>query len=172
MAEAIAPRDGEVKKTLGFLTILAIVIGILFAAGLGMYYVMGSTSPKVKKIVVKDIPEIGPVKSLGEFVLNLADAGDPPRYIKLSVSLELKKDAGLSLPNGAEGDVSKIMDELKKREAQLKDIIVTVISGKVSSELATIEGKEAVKRELKQKISAVLTTTEVSNVFFETFAIQ
>ena len=63
-------------------------------------------------------------------------------------------------------------EEIKKREPQLRDILVSSISSKTSSELQTVEGKEALKKELKQKMSAVLTSTEVLNVFFESFAIQ
>ncbi len=160
-------QGGEVKKQMTLVTVLLLAIVLMLIGVIITIFVMNTKAPEVKKVVVKETPEIGPVKSLGDFILNLADAGEP-RYVKLGISFEIKRQQ-----TGAEGtgdDNAKA--ELKMRDAQLKDIVVVVVSSKTSQELSTPEGKEALKKELKQKLSAVLTTTEVVNIFFDNFAIQ
>ncbi|HRU39369.1 MAG TPA: hypothetical protein P5511_05785, partial [Candidatus Goldiibacteriota bacterium] len=65
---------GEDKKMLQTLIILvsAVLILSLVSAGATFFVIMSKTTPATKKVIVEK-PELGPIQSVGEFIVNLAD---------------------------------------------------------------------------------------------------
>jgi len=124
----------------------------------------------------KGAPEgaIGIVYSLPERVVNLADAGGY-RYLKIGVSIEfapadpkyyeLKGEAKTK----ADEEFTK---ELQPREPVMEDLLTTVLSAKTSQQVATPEGKEALRQELEEKLAKATGEPEVRNVYFTEFIIQ
>ena len=90
MADTPAGQGGKSSNAL--VIVLMVIIMFMVAAIIALLVMRPEKTPEVKQVVVKKEPSVGIMKSLGEQVLNLADAGDPPRYIKVSVSIELKKE--------------------------------------------------------------------------------
>jgi len=131
--------------------------------------------------------EKGIIVDLGDFVLNLADA-DQKRYLKANVALELSKiptDPDLSAPPAAEGGghghgeaapvdpMKQIELEMAQYKPAIRDAILTNLSSKTSSEVATTAGKELVKEQIAQDVNAIFAgTREVIRVSFGQFIIQ
>jgi len=131
--------------------------------------------------------EKGIIVDLGDFVLNLADA-DQKRYLKANVALELSKlptDPDLSAPpaegGGGHGhgeaapvDPMKAIElEMAQYKPAIRDAILTNLSSKTSSEVATTAGKELVKEQIAQDVNAIFAgTREVIRVSFGQFIIQ
>jgi len=152
---------GEDKKTLNLLVILisAVLVLSLVSAGATFYVIMSKTTPATKKVIVEK-PELGPVQSLGEFTVNLA-APTEQHYLRANVVLEM--DYGSSL---------KLTEEVDKRLPQIKDIVLSSLSSKTSIQLADPENREALKKELRDRINAILNRGQIAKVFFTSFAIQ
>lgn len=84
---------------------------------------------------------VGEVYQIPRIDLNL---GNPieNRFLRIALALEFR---------GGEAQ----MDELKKRQAQLNDIIITTASSKTRAELLTETGKNRLRRELLNKFNEV-----------------
>jgi len=98
----------------------------------------------------------------GEFVLmepiivNLASEKGK-RFLKISIQLEPGSPA--------------TAQEITNRLPQVKDTLITVLSSKTSEELLTVEGKFALKEQIRARINNIIASG-VKNVFFVEFVIQ
>jgi flagellar FliL protein len=152
--------DKSSKGLLNLLLILstATVLGVV-ALGAGVYMIWASkTEPKEAK-VIEQKPEPGKIYDLGTFIVNLADE-EASRYVRAQVELEYSK-VNLELDR-----------EIKERDAQIKDLINTLLNDRKSAELSTSEGKERFRRELQLKVNQALKYGAVTNIYLTSFAIQ
>jgi flagellar basal body-associated protein FliL len=152
---------GEDKKMLQALIVLtsAVLILSLISAGATFFVIMSKTTPATKKVIVEK-PELGPIQSVGEFIVNLADPTES-HYLRCNVVLEM--DFGSSL---------KLAEEVDKRMPQIKDVIIATMGSKTSVQLGDPENRDALKQELKDKINAILNRGQLARVYFTSFAIQ
>lgn len=91
------------------------------------------------------------VVPLETFIVNLA--GSKGRRI-LRVDLELE----VSDP--------KVVAEIEQRKAQIRDIIIIMLSGRTYDQISAKEGKNELRDDVKGTLNAFLTKGKVSNVFF------
>jgi flagellar FliL protein len=152
---------GEDKKTLQVLVILtsAVLVLSLISAGATFFVLMSKNTPATKKVIVEK-PELGDIQSLGEFTVNLADPTET-HYLRADVVMEL--DYGSSM---------KLTEEVDKRMPQIKDIIISSLGAKTSVQLNDPENRESLKKEIKDKINAILNRGQIARVYFTSFAIQ
>jgi len=101
----------------------------------------------------------GPKYSLEDFSVNLADQGSR-RYLKATVTLELS--------------TAKVAAELDKREAQIRDITITLLREQKATDLQA--GSSTViaglKQKIKDSINQVLENGEIIAVYFPEFIVQ
>lgn len=100
---------------------------------------------------------IGPLYSFDTFIVNLADPGGI-RYLKVSMQAEV--------------DSNKVIEEIDKRNPQVRDLILTVLSSKTYAEVSTPQGKIALKQEIIRRLNLILTTGTVRNIYFTEFVSQ
>lgn len=98
-----------------------------------------------------------PVLVLDNLVLNPANSGGS-RYLLLSVAIE-STDA-------------KSVAALTARDAELKDLLLTTLSGKTVEQLSDISGREAIKLELVAAVKERFGKTSVKQLYFPQFVIQ
>ena len=100
---------------------------------------------------------LGPLYSLDTFIVNLADAGRS-RYLRVSMDLELaaSTDAG----------------ELSERLPQVRDSILMILPSKQFDEIASMEGKIALRDEIIAKLNSLFANEVVTNIFFTEFVVQ
>jgi flagellar FliL protein len=117
----------------------------------------GSKNDSSKKEEVKGTANFGDTFSVSRMDLNL---GNPleNRFIRISVTLEYR---------GGENQGA----ELKKREPQIKDIIINSVTTKTRISLTSELGKENLRREILNKINEV-TDRPIQNVFFTEFFVE
>lgn len=89
------------------------------------------------------------------FLVNLADPGQF-RYLKVTLHVEAKQKG----------------DEFERRLPQSRDTVLNVLSSKISRDLMTSEGKNALREEIREKMNQVLLETKVKNIYFTEFVIQ
>ena len=100
---------------------------------------------------------VGEMYKLDPFVVNLSEPKGS-RYLKTTIQLEMD-DPGLST-------------ELERRSAQLRDVILALLTSKTSHELQALEGKFRLREELLSRINALLVNGTVNRVYFTEFVIQ
>lgn len=160
----ISPEEKKLRRLLTTLVALnGVAIAMLLAAiTIGGLLMMTKLNPKAVKIEDKSgLP--GPAIKIDDHIYNL---GEPNRYMKAAMQIELNI-AGMK-----EKEEQEFMEEVRRREPHMLDMIISEISGKTFREVSTPEGKEQLKEELRIKINAMLSRGEVKEVMFTSFAVQ
>jgi flagellar protein FliL len=105
----------------------------------------------------------GPVVSmqLGEFLVNLADAGQM-RYLKANIVIEVQGEVPSSGGEGESGGT----------DPKIRDAVIQVLSSKRMGDLAGAEGKEKLKKDIMAAISERMEKAKVVEVYFNEFAMQ
>lgn len=107
----------------------------------------GAAQPSIDEIIEQsvDVPELS---------TNLADK----RYVKLSLKIQTdSKDAA---------------EEIGKRDFQVKNILVELLSDMSSKDLEGQKGKELLTNALKAKFNSLMQNGEVQKVYITSFAIS
>ena len=112
---------------------------------------------------VEKNPMPGPILAIEDQVYNL---GEPNRYMKAAIRLEL------DVTGMKEKEVPAFTEEAKRRMPQIRDLIITELSGKTYREVATPQGKEQLKEELRLRINQLLQLGQLKEVMFTSFAVQ
>jgi flagellar protein FliL len=115
----------------------------------------------------------GMVFTMKERVLNLK-GGEGLRYLKIAIAIEFDTKEDVSKLKGEE--YKKMQQEfdlsIAPRVPLLNDAITTVVTAKDASELATAEGKERLRGELKEHFSAFFAEPRIVQVYFTEFVMQ
>jgi flagellar FliL protein len=148
------PKPEKKPKPIKLLIIIGIGVLILGAAGGGawFFFFKGKPSPSPATAASN-----GHIYKMEPFLVNLADPGQP-RYLKLTLQLEINQEK----PN----------EEFEKRQPQLRDAILTILSSRNYREIMTSEGKAALREEIKGKVNQLLVKVKAQNIFFTEFVIQ
>jgi flagellar FliL protein len=101
--------------------------------------------------------QLGPLFSLDTFIVNLADS-ERNRYLRVTMDLELM----------AATDANK----LNERLPQIRDRILMILPSKRFVEIASIEGKTALRDEIIGKLNSLFPRAVISDVFFTEFVVQ
>lgn len=173
-AAQAAPPPAPPKKGSKKLVILAAVGLMLTGGGVVGYtrYAKGKAEHAAQAEPVKPPLVVDPgVVDLEPFVVRLADpAGD--RYFRLNVQVVLDQKVIAKRADAGLGQV------------KLVDLVLEILSKKRARELVTVEGKEALREELRTAVTALFTEeplydaavdpapASVIDVFFTEFLVQ
>jgi flagellar FliL protein len=94
---------------------------------------------------------------LKDFTANLAAGEGPKRFIRMGAVLKFSKESK--------------KEEFDSREAQIKDVILTILNSKKAEDLLKVEGKNYLKEEIKSSINAFLEDGNVIDVYYVGFQI-
>ncbi len=157
-------EGSEVKKSKkGLLIIIIIVVLLLGGGGFGAYwFLLRAPAPTAEELAQieaakKPNPEILPVFALKPFVVNLADKKSR-RYLKVTMKLELSNE--------------DLLEEVDKRRAQLRDVVLTLLSSKTADEISTMEGKFLLRQDIIKRVNVNLVSGKVTKVYWEEFVVQ
>jgi flagellar FliL protein len=140
------------------LTVVMLLVGTV----LGALALTTKMNVKEAREVEKN-PMPGPILAIEDQVYNL---GEPNRYMKAAIRLEL------DVTGMKEKEVPAFTEEAKRRMPQIRDLIITELSGKTYREVATPQGKEQLKEELRLRINQLLQLGQLKEVMFTSFAVQ
>ena len=93
--------------------------------------------------------------ALPAFVVNLADPNSR-RYLKIVLDVEMTGNPEL----------------LEANMAKVRDSLLLLLSSKTSQELATLEGKILLRKEIVDRLNQALGQAKVARVYFTDFVIQ
>jgi flagellar FliL protein len=168
-AEASVPKEAK-KKGKGMLFLIIGVVAL--AAGAGAFFFLGSSKDGEAGHAAAPAhgesgghgaaapAEARGVVSLEPFIVNLADAeGD--RYIKCTMRIVLDSKEAAEAVRADELSVTKIRDRM-----------LTLLSSKSYGQVASAEGKEALRQEIQKQIDPVLAKGKVAEVYYTEFIVQ
>lgn len=191
-----APADSApsgIKKLLP--TIIALVAGLAVGGGAGAFVVgpamasgiapAGAAAPRAKKLAhaeeeggheegaaaeegaeegEQEASEGGEkagaeksVHTIDNLVLNPAQSGGT-RFLLLSVSFETKNAA--------------VLEQMKTRDAELRDAVLVTLGGKTVEQLADMTQREALKVDLTKAAAKLFKKGAVKRIYFPQFVIQ
>jgi flagellar FliL protein len=101
--------------------------------------------------------KIGPLHPLDTFIVNLADEGGN-RYLRTTLNLEMKDE-----------ESGKIVQE---RLPVIRNTILMLLPTKTYDDIATVEGKTALRDEILARLNTFLTPGSVANIYFTEFVVQ
>ena len=91
------------------------------------------------------------------FTVNLADSSGS-HFAKVDVEIEVADDF--------------VREELVRLKPRIRDFIVVVLSSKTYDQIASVDGRDFLREEIRNKINGYLTKGQVKNVYFTQFIIQ
>jgi len=105
----------------------------------------------------KKASEFGKMVTLEQFTVNLATPGSVnPKFVRVNISLEVPSE-------DSEAEVNLKMP-------QVRNVIIDLFNSKRPADLATAEGRDYLKDEIRTAINTFLVTGKVKGVFFTSFA--
>lgn len=180
------------------LTLASIVIMFIVFAGVNYVIMENLITQKMSTITASqeeldssegegDEIQKGIIVDLGDFILNLCDETQK-KYLKVNVAIEVtKKDTDFPAEEETKGGgghgghgapapvdpMEAIQKEMNQYKPAIRDAVITNLSSKTSTELATTAGKELAKEQITNDINSILAgEREVLRVSFGQFIIQ
>ena len=155
-AEVQAPP----KKGRGKLLLVGGAFLVLVGGGAGAAWFLGFLpygSNAEAKAAKEQEPAVGALLPLDPFVANLADE-DGKRYLKATLQLEF---VGAQVP-----------EEFSTRSPQIRDLVLTLLTSKLFSEIRTPQGKALLRDEIINRMNRALNKDLVKAVYFTEFLVQ
>ena len=154
------------SKKLWFILIGVVILGGAGALGYRMVFPAGPTkshpgSDSQQEAAAQATGKMSDVKStltLDSFLVNLADKEDM-RFVKAQFQLGMAEPAA----------------ELPKDPvilAATRDAIISLLSAKRSDEILTPEGKQELRKEIRNRVNAILPKGKVNEVYIVDFVVQ
>jgi flagellar FliL protein len=158
-------KEGEGKSKKWLYIIIAIIALILLLSILFFAYIYISKSGLLDKGITEEknkvspieVTGIGPLYTFDTFIVNLADPSGS-RYLRMTIDVEV--------------DSNFVIEEMKTRQPQLRDMIISIVSNKTYEDVSTTRGKLAIKEEIIRRFNLILKTGKVRNIYFTEFVVQ
>ncbi len=143
------------KSPLFKIIILVVLLAILGGGGFFGYvkFLKKDPPPQAQQPQVEESVAV----DMGTFLVNLSDPGGK-RYLKITMQFELSGQ--------------KLNEEVAKRNVELRDMIILLLSSKGYNEIGNATGKINLKRELVSKLNKMLREGQVKEVYFTEFLVQ
>lgn len=147
------------NKLIFLVVTVLLVLTIGLAAGFFMMWSKISTlnTPGNPATATQGQATLGALFSLDTFIVNLADQ-ERSRYLRVTMDLELE----------AAADVGK----LNERLPQIRDRILMILPSKRFADIASMEGKTALRDEIISKLNGLFPQNMITNIFFTEFVVQ
>jgi len=150
-AEPVTDAPEKQRKLLLLLPILALVLG--GGAGCYQYYRLsaaGQAAPEEEPI------EYGQFTQLPGIIVNPAGSGGR-RYLMIDLGLESAE--------------AKTLEEVSAREVVIRDAVVRILSEKTVEQLASIDGRAALKDTLRLTVNRILKG-DIDRLYFTQYVLQ
>lgn len=112
---------------------------------------------EVPKTAKADEDVMGTVNLIEDLVVN-PSGSEGTRYLCTTVALESVEP--------------RVTDELTVREAQVRDLLIEILSRRTVTELSTLDSRDQIREEIKVAVNGLLSTGTVVGVYFSNFVLQ
>lgn len=142
-------------KMLALIVVLVIVITGVASFTFFTYFSVSSNEQDGDQ-KIKNVEDIRPTYQLGNFTVNISN-NNRINFVRATLVLELEN--------------KKIVEELEKRQAQIRDRIISTLRAQNENILGE-PGAETIKKIMKDKINQILISGRVTNVWFTELVVQ
>lgn len=166
-AEALQAEGGGSQKLVSLMLVLNIVVLGVIATLVWMNLSKSRERVSLADVEASKTAQAGEEASEEEFkepkfvkeafTVNLADSSGS-HFAKVDVEIEVADDF--------------VREELIRLRPRIRDFIVVVLSSKTYEQIASIDGRDFLREEIRNKINGYLTKGQVQNVYFTQFIIQ
>jgi flagellar FliL protein len=169
MAKEPEAPEGEAPKKKGKLLIIIIAIAavVLVGGGVGAYLLL--SKPAAEKAadghgdeaeeVVEDDKHPPIYEKLEQFTTRLSDGES---YLQCEINLKVAD--------------AKVQEKIKLYMPEIRDALLSLLSSKTAEEITAVEQREALSKEVQQKVNEILgikkASKGVQKVLFPAFIIQ
>ncbi len=111
----------------------------------------------------------------GEHKEGGADAAAPSNFIKESFTVNLAESGGSHFAKvdvEIEVEEDNVREEVNRMKPRIRDFIVTVLSSKTYDQIESVDGRDFLREEIRNKINGYLSRGQIKNVYFTQFIIQ
>lgn len=152
----MAEKNGKANQIIITITVcLLIFFAAVFSATIFFIYKIMPAKEAITKVTAGN--EVKYLLPLGEEILiNLADTSKQ-RYLRLNFTIVL--------------DSEETQEEVQKRKAQVRDIVISICRTKNSEELRGKEGNDKLRNEIVTAINDILPKGKVIDIFFTDFIV-
>lgn len=103
--------------------------------------------------------DFGKMITLDQFTVNLSTPGSVnPKFVRVNIAVEVPSD--------------DTENELNQKMPQVRNTVIDLFNSKRPADLATPEGRDFLKDEIKKALNDFLVTGKVKGVFFTNFALS
>lgn len=152
----VQPQKKGKKQFLIFIILGFLIIGV---ASAGVFFILGKKGEEGKASQAKKAKEQAQAfyLDLEPIIVNLLDPTGK-RYLQIRLTLEIPDQ--------------KVEEIIKKKEAVIKDTIITVLSGKTIEEVIVPEAKDKIKQELLTRVNEVLGEELITNIYITQYIVE
>ena len=163
------PAEAAPKKKKGkgkLFIILGVVFLLLGGGGAAAYFTLLNPAPAEGDAAAAPAEgEHKPTEAHGlvsfePFIVNLADTGGR-RFLRINVRILVPEE-----------EEAKEIEEHKVTLERLRASILEILSSRSSEQIASIEGKTALKHDIAEHAKPILEPIEVADVLFSDFVVQ
>jgi flagellar FliL protein len=100
----------------------------------------------------------GTMLQLEQFTVNLSSpGGSAQKFVRVNISIEVSSE--------------EVSSEVNSKMPQVRNAIIDLFNSKRSGDLATAEGREFLKEEIRSALNSFMSTGKVKGVYFTNFAV-
>jgi flagellar FliL protein len=160
MADDVTTALPSQAKRRGSLVALAALMALVAGGGgAALWFELrpGAEPAEARSQPIAKRPEVGALLALDPFIANLADE-DGKRYLKTTIQLEFF--------------ARRVPDDANARIPQIRDLLLTLFTSKLFSEIRTPEGKALLRDEVMNRVNRALRRDLVKAVYFTEFIVE
>jgi flagellar FliL protein len=143
-------------QNIKLMIVVMLVLSLAIAAGTSYFMLTKLTGNSSKAEAEGKINELGPTYKVGEFIVNLADGSS--QFIRLNLSVEVNNE--------------DIVEELKRRDPQIRDTIISILRDKQEEDISSKSGTRDLREEIRTELNKFISEGKITNVFFTEFVVQ
>lgn len=143
------------RPSLKLIVIVALTFSMLAVIGGVVFYKIQQNDSATQEISEESAANVSVMYPLDTFTVNLLSDDGNDHYLKVDMDLEIQG--------------SDLDPELDEKKAELRDIIIEILSSKSMEEVVTTNEKSALKQEIIAQINRHLAKSKVINVYFTNF---
>ncbi|MDR0842543.1 MAG: flagellar basal body-associated FliL family protein [Acidobacteriota bacterium] len=165
VAENSADAGGKKKSNMLLVIIGVLVFLLVVAVGGFIGYTRlpalaaGHAGTAEQEEKPPEHPAVQGILALDPFLVNLADV-DEIRFLKATFQLGLAKKPA--------GEVDKNSVEV----ASIRDAIISLLTSKSSEQVITPQGKDTLRKEIKERVNTLSPDNKVAEVYIVEFVVQ
>jgi flagellar basal body-associated protein FliL len=157
-------QDGEAaERAPGTSNKMVFIVSLILLAGIGGtggYFLTGVVFEDLYRSFSKEDTPVAEMVVFSGIIVNPAESREArnARMIMMSMTLEVLNPADAAF--------------LKANTAQMRDLIISLLASKTTSELSTFQGRELVRNELTFLINEKMENKSLNAIYFSEYVLQ